>query len=148
MIRDRLARQSRRGLRDLERIAGGYSHTRRGLVLIASAGLGALATLAPEAARAIDGTWQGPTAEWTTGTNWSSSPTVPDNTARFTNNGAPTSLTISASTSINTMLFTPGGFIYPRQLDSLHHCWRWHRQRFFECPEFLRGAHIDAVVHQ
>jgi hypothetical protein len=43
MIRDRLARQSRRGLRDLGRIAGGYSHTRRGL--IASAGLGALAML-------------------------------------------------------------------------------------------------------
>jgi autotransporter-associated beta strand protein len=108
MIHDRLARQSRRGLGDLGRIAGGYSHTRRGLVLIASAGLGALATLAPEAARAIDGTWQGPGTEWTTGTNWSSSPTAPDNTATFTNNGAPTSVNISTSTSINTMLFTLG----------------------------------------
>src|SRR5262245_47140161 len=39
-------------------------------------------------------------------------------------------------------------FIYPRRLDSLHHCWRRHRQHLFECPEFLRGAHIDAVVHQ
>jgi hypothetical protein len=39
-------------------------------------------------------------------------------------------------------------FIYPRRLDSLHYCWRWHRQRFFECPEFLRGARNDAVLHQ
>jgi autotransporter-associated beta strand protein len=118
MIRDRLARQSRRGLRDLGRIAGGYSHTRRGFVLIASAGLGALATLAPEAARATDGTWQGPTAEWTTGTNWSSSPTVPDNTATFTNNGAPTSVNISASTSINTIVFAPGAPAYSFTLGS------------------------------
>src|SRR5258707_12208444 len=112
MIRDRLARQSRRGLRDLGRIAGGYSHTRRGLVLMASTGLGALAMLAPEAARATDGTWQGPTAEWTTGTNWSSSPTVPDNTATFTNNGAPTSVTLSNDASINTLQFTAAAPAY------------------------------------
>jgi autotransporter-associated beta strand protein len=68
----------------------------------------AVALLAATSAHATDGTWQGPGTEWTTGTNWSSSPTVPDNTATFTNNGAPTSLTISASTSINTMLFTLG----------------------------------------
>src|SRR6266567_2794449 len=51
-------------------------------------------------ARAVDGTWTGATTnEWTTGTNWSSIPlnTVPDNTATFTNNGAPTSVTISAN---------------------------------------------------
>ena len=72
----------------------------------------AAALLAATSARATDGTWQGPGAEWTTGTNWSSNPTVPDNTATFTNNGAPTSLTISASTSINTMLFTSGAPAY------------------------------------
>jgi hypothetical protein len=58
-------------------------------------------------ARAVDGTWMGPGAEWTTGTNWSSTPTVPDNTATFTNNGAPTSVTISANGfPINTIQFT------------------------------------------
>src|SRR5947199_6959824 len=50
--------------------------------------IGALAML-PGTAQAVDGTWQGPGAEWTTGTNWSSSPTVPDGTATFSNNGAP-----------------------------------------------------------
>jgi len=118
MIRDRLACQSRRGLRDLGRIAGGHLHTRRGLVLIASAGLGALVMLAPEAAHAIDGTWTGPGNEWTTGTNWSSSPTAPDNTATFTNNGAPTSVNISTSTSINTILFTPGAPGYSFTINS------------------------------
>jgi autotransporter-associated beta strand protein len=72
----------------------------------------AVAVLAATSAHATDGTWQGPGAEWTTGTNWSSTPTVPDNTATFTNNGAPTSVTISASTSINTMAFTPGAPAY------------------------------------
>ena len=62
--------------------------------------------LVPEAAQAVDGTWTGATtSEWTTGTNWSSSPTVPDGTATFTNNGAPTSVTISNTTSINTIAF-------------------------------------------
>ena len=64
-----------------------------------------LAALAPGAAYAVDGTWTGPGAEWTTGTNWSSTPTVPDNTATFTNNAAPTSVTISNNASINTIEF-------------------------------------------
>jgi hypothetical protein len=43
-------------------------------------------------ARAIDGIWTGATTdEWTTGTDWTSTPTVPNNTATFANNGAPTS---------------------------------------------------------
>src|SRR5262249_26276973 len=72
----------------------------------------AAALLAATSAHATDGTWQGPGAEWTTGTNWSSTPTVPNNTATFTNNGAPTAVTISASTSINTMVFAPGAPAY------------------------------------
>jgi autotransporter-associated beta strand protein len=72
----------------------------------------AAALLAATSAHATDGTWQGPGAEWTTGTNWSSTPTVPDNTATFTNNGAPTAVTISASTSINTMVFAPAAPAY------------------------------------
>ena len=66
--------------------------------------IGALALLAPGTAHAVDGTWTGPGGEWTTGTNWSSSPTVPDGTATFSNTG-PTSVTISNSASINTIAF-------------------------------------------
>jgi autotransporter-associated beta strand protein/T5SS/PEP-CTERM-associated repeat protein len=71
-----------------------------------------LAVLASGTAYAVDATWQGPGGEWTTGTNWSSSPTVPDGTATFTNNGAPTAVTISNSTSINTLNFTAAAPAY------------------------------------
>jgi hypothetical protein len=54
---------------------------------------------------AVDGTWSGPGAEWTDGTNWSSTPDVPDDTATFTDNGAPTSVTISSAADINTIQF-------------------------------------------
>ena len=64
----------------------------------------AAACLTPQAAHAVDGTWTGPGSDWTTGTNWSSSPTAPDNIATFTNNGAPTAVSI-ASTTINTIQF-------------------------------------------
>jgi T5SS/PEP-CTERM-associated repeat protein len=81
--------------------------------LLGSVWLGALAMLAPNTAHAVDGTWNGPGAEWTVGTNWTSIPpnTVPDNTATFANNG-PTSVTISNSTSINTIDFTAGAPAY------------------------------------
>ena len=62
--------------------------------------LGALALLVAGNAYAVDGIWQGPGAEWTTGTNWSSSPIVPDGTATFSNAG-PTSVTISNTTSVS-----------------------------------------------
>jgi autotransporter-associated beta strand protein/T5SS/PEP-CTERM-associated repeat protein len=79
----------------------------RRATLLGSVCIGALAMLGPGTAHAVDGIWQGPGAEWTTGTNWSSSPLVPDGvgTATFTNNGAPTSVIISNSTSINTIAF-------------------------------------------
>ena len=82
--------------------------------LLGSVWLGALAMLAPNTARAVDGTWNGPGAEWTVGTNWTSIPanTVPDNAATFTNNSAPTSVTISNSTSINTIEFAAGAPAY------------------------------------
>src|SRR3989449_7349327 len=75
--------------------------------MLGSVWLGALAMLAPNTAHAVDGTWTGPGAEWTTGTNWSSSPLVPDGvgTATFTNNSAPTSVTISNNAAINTIQF-------------------------------------------
>src|SRR6516225_6590523 len=82
-------------------------------VMLGSAWLGALAILTPNTAHAVDGTWAGPGAEWTVGTNWTSVPpnTVPDNTATFANNG-PTSVTISNSTSINTIEFSAGAPAY------------------------------------
>src|SRR5262245_3675592 len=76
-------------------------------VLLAGVSLAVLTTLAP-VAHAVDGTWTGPDTEWTEGTNWSSTPDVPDNTATFTNNAAPTSVTISNDASINTIQFTAG----------------------------------------
>src|SRR5262249_26516509 len=79
--------------------------------LLAGVSLVALATLAPHPGHADDGTWTGGGApvpnEWTQDNNWSPA-TVPDNTATFTNNGAPTSVTISDDASINTILFTAG----------------------------------------
>lgn len=63
-------------------------------------------------AYAIDGTWDGTTsAEWTTGTNWSSTPNAPDDVATFTTN-APTSITISNGVSINTIQFNGGASGY------------------------------------
>ncbi len=79
--------------------------------LLGSVCIGALALLGPGTAHAVDGNWQGPGAEWTIGTNWSSSPIVPDGTATFGNTG-PTSVTISSTTSINTIAFDPAAPAY------------------------------------
>jgi autotransporter-associated beta strand protein len=54
---------------------------------------------------AQNATWTGLGAEWTTNGNWSPN-SVPSNTATFTNNGAPSSVTISSSTSINEIFFS------------------------------------------
>jgi autotransporter-associated beta strand protein/T5SS/PEP-CTERM-associated repeat protein len=86
-------------------IAAAAPAARTRAALLGGVWLGAFAALLPQSAQAVDGTWTGPGAEWTTGTNWSSSPTVPDNTATFTGNGAPTSVTISSNASINTIDF-------------------------------------------
>src|SRR3954454_4907120 len=84
--------------------SGARTPSRRA-ALLGSVCMGALAMLGPGTAHAVDGIWQGPGAEWTTGTNWSSSPAVPDGTATFNNNGAPTAVTISGTASINTIAF-------------------------------------------
>jgi len=96
--------------------SGGLSSARaRGgtlprVALLAGVSFAALATLAP-VAHAVDGIWTGGGApvpnEWTQDNNWSLA-TVPDNTATFTNNGAPTSVTVSDDASINTIQFTAG----------------------------------------
>src|SRR5262249_44510130 len=87
--------------------SGGLSNARKRdgtlprMALLAGVSLAALTVLAP-VAHAVDGTWTGPDIEWTDGTNWSSTPDVPDNTATFTNNAAPTSVTVSDDASIPT----------------------------------------------
>jgi autotransporter-associated beta strand protein len=80
--------------------------------LLGGVWLGAVAMLAPDPAHATDGTWQGPGNQWTTGTNWSSNPDVPDGTATFTNNAAPASVTISTPASIGTIQFTAAAPAY------------------------------------
>jgi autotransporter-associated beta strand protein len=58
------------------------------------------------AAHAVDGTWTGASStEWTDGTNWSSTPTVPDGTATFTNTG-PTTVDSNGLVNIGAVLFT------------------------------------------
>src|SRR5262249_42857310 len=81
------------------------------VALLSGVSLAALATLAP-GAHAVDGTWTGLGTEWTDGTNWSSNPDVPDNAATFTNNSAPTSVTISGPADINTIQFTAAAPAY------------------------------------
>src|SRR3954468_7070139 len=83
----------------------------RRAALLGSVCIGALAMLGPGTAHAVDGTWQGPGAEWTIGTNWTSNPTVPDGAATFSTTG-PTSVTISSTTSIGTIQFTSGAPAY------------------------------------
>ena len=79
--------------------------------LMSGVAMGGIA-MAGHAAHAVDGVWTGPGAEWTTGANWSSTPTVPDNTATFTNNGAPASVTLSNNASINTLQFSAAAPAY------------------------------------
>jgi autotransporter-associated beta strand protein len=75
---------------------------------------------ATESARAVDGTWltAPATADWNTGTNWSSAPAVPDGTASF-GASTQTSLTFSASTtSIDAVQFNAGAPAYTFTLGS------------------------------
>ena len=62
-------------------------------------------------ARAQDATWTGAaSSNWTTAGNWSAG--VPSGTASFTNNGAPTSVSIADTVSINTLEFTAAAPAY------------------------------------
>jgi autotransporter-associated beta strand protein len=64
------------------------------------------------AAHALDGTWLGTTdGDWSTGTNWSSTPTVPDGTANF-NCAAPTTIGNSAGVTIDTIAFSVAASTY------------------------------------
>ena len=62
-------------------------------------------------AHAQDATWTGAASNnWTTAGNWSAG--VPSGTATFTNNGAPMSVSIADTVSINTLEFTAAAPAY------------------------------------
>jgi autotransporter-associated beta strand protein len=90
-----------------------YGPQRRRVSLRRSASAAVIvgACAAAAAAHAQDATWTGPGAEWTTGGNWSTA-SVPTDTATFTNNSAPTSVTISNSATIGEILFDAGAPAY------------------------------------
>jgi autotransporter-associated beta strand protein len=68
--------------------------------LLATTALGVVA------AHATDGSWTGASSgEWTDGTNWSSTPSVPDGIATFSATG-PTSVTASGFVTIGQVIFT------------------------------------------
>ena len=85
---------------------------RRSRLAWAVAALAVSVIFSAEAARAQDATWLASpgTAEWTTGSNWSTA-SVPTNTATFGASNT-THLTISNSTSINEILFGAGAPFY------------------------------------
>jgi autotransporter-associated beta strand protein len=115
MIRDRLARQSRRGLRDLERIAhcafrSGGGAMRAHLLTTTAA----VALLAALPARAQDATWSTApgSSNFNTAANWTPA-TVPTGTAFF---GASNTTSIAfqafTTTSVGTLQFNPGAPAY------------------------------------
>ena len=75
-------------------------------VLLATTALGVVS------AHAVDGTWNGPGNEWTDGTNWSSTPAVPDVTATFTNNAAPVVVDANGLVTIGRVEFTAAAPTY------------------------------------
>jgi autotransporter-associated beta strand protein len=114
MIRDRLARQSRRGLRDLGRIAhcafrGGGGAMRAHLLTTTAA----VALLAALPARAQDATWQlNPgTADYNTAANWTPA-TVPTGTAFFGATNVPNLTFSSAATGVGGWMFNAGAPAY------------------------------------
>ncbi|MBB4392739.1 autotransporter outer membrane beta-barrel domain-containing protein [Bradyrhizobium sp. ERR14] len=67
--------------------------------LLATTALGVVA------AHAVDGTWTGGFSDWTDPTNWSSNPSVPDETATFTNTGSTAVDNNNSVVSIGTIQF-------------------------------------------
>lgn len=85
-----------------ERIAGRLGSLLRHLLatLLATTALGIVA------GHAVDGTWTGASStEWTDGTNWTSTPDVPDGTATFTNTG-PATVDSNGLVTIGAVVFT------------------------------------------
>ncbi|MGT2434933.1 autotransporter outer membrane beta-barrel domain-containing protein [Bradyrhizobium betae] len=85
---------------------GSSRHRVSSLLRRALATLLATTALGVVAAHAVDGTWVGGTSsEWTDGTNWTSTPAVPDGTATFTNTGTPT-VDSNGLVNIGAVVFT------------------------------------------
>jgi autotransporter-associated beta strand protein len=84
-----------------------------------SAGLLASVCLGAVNAHATDATWLAApaTTDWNTGTNWTSSPTVPDEKATF-DTSSQTSITFSSTTFIQTIQFTSFGSSFTFSLPS------------------------------
>lgn len=85
-----------------ERIASGLGSLLRHALatLLTTSALGIVA------AHAVDGTWTGASStEWTDGTNWTSTPDVPDGTATFTNTG-PATVDSNGLVNIGAVVFT------------------------------------------
>ncbi|MGL9620835.1 autotransporter domain-containing protein [Bradyrhizobium sp. U531] len=84
----------------------GIGHSLRSVVRHSLATLLATTALGIVAAHAVDGTWTGATStEWTDGTNWSSTPDVPDGTATFTNTG-PNTVDSNGLVNIGAVVFS------------------------------------------
>ena len=81
-------------------------------VLLASTALGVVS------AHAVDGTWAGPGTDWSDGTNWSTNPSIPDGTATFVNNAAPTTLNNGGVVTIGTIQFVAGAPSYTITIDN------------------------------
>jgi autotransporter-associated beta strand protein len=95
------------------RVMRGMRGMRRSLRKIRT-GLMAGVCLGAVSAHATDGTWLAApaTSDWNTGTNWTSSPTVPNGTATFTQS-TQTTVTFSVNqTSIQNIQFSPGASTY------------------------------------
>src|SRR5438876_12131007 len=156
MIRDRLARQSRRGLRDLGRIAhcafrdGGGAM--RAHLLTTTA---AVALLAAMPARAQDATWSTTpgSSDFNTAGNWTPA-TVPTGTAMF---GASTLTALTfisgAVNSLRGFTFYAGApaaglFVHscPSEQSDIHR--RRHRQQFLKRAELFRAYQFAFGVHQ
>ncbi|MBC9876235.1 autotransporter domain-containing protein [Bradyrhizobium sp. INPA01-394B] len=85
---------------------GRIDHRLRAVARHTLATLLATTALGVVAAHAVDGSWVGGTSnEWTDGTNWSSTPAVPDGTATFSTTG-PTAVITSGIVNIGNVIFT------------------------------------------
>ena len=92
---------------------GARPTARRSLaVLLATSALGVVS------AHAVDGTWQGASSDWTDGTNWSSTPSVPDGTATFANTGLTSVDNTNGAVSIGRINFNVGAPAYTITVDS------------------------------
>lgn len=86
--------------------SGRIGYGLRSVVRHSLATLFASTALGVVAAHAVDGTWTGGSADWTDPTNWTSSPSVPDETATFTNTGSTAVDNNNGVVSIGTIQFT------------------------------------------